>query len=264
MPIHPIITEMARTGRVLGEDGKEYRYHSGVSAAAGEALYRLAAALPPGARALEIGMASGTSSLQLLYGMEAGGGTLLTVDPGERRAYGGAGLANVRAAGYQGRFAFREEPSFLALPALVAAKESFDLVFIDGHHTFDYTFVDYFYSDLLLREGGYLLFHDVQMWSVSKVARFLRTHKEYSFLPGFSVPCTPAQRVRRYLGRLAQPWAWLRGGRRREGECQDGKGTVAVPLPAWGVREPMSFPHEMQAYRKTRHREVFWNEYHEF
>ena len=36
----------------------------------------------------------------------------------------------------------------------------FDFIFIDGWHTFDYTLVDMFYADRLLRIGGYLLIDD--------------------------------------------------------------------------------------------------------
>ena len=38
--------------------------------------------------------------------------------------------------------------------------ESLDFIFIDGWHTFDYTLVDFFYSDLLLKIGGIIIIDD--------------------------------------------------------------------------------------------------------
>ena len=47
-------------------------------------------------------------------------------------------------------------------------KKPFDFIFIDGWHTFDYTLVDMFYADRLLRIGGYLLIDDALHQGPSK------------------------------------------------------------------------------------------------
>ncbi len=59
--------------------------------------------------------------------------------------------------------------SYKALPDAVTRKEKYQLIFIDGWHTFDYTLVDFFYADLLLELGGFLVFDDVQLPAVAKV-----------------------------------------------------------------------------------------------
>jgi predicted O-methyltransferase YrrM len=268
MPIHPIVQSMQETGEAIGLDGIARRYHSGISAAACKNLYHLAASLPSNPEILEIGMAHGTSSLQLLYGSHNQNGRLTIIDPGEISSYDGAGLVNIKSADYGNRVIFMEEPSYTALPKLVQTGQTFDLCFIDGHHTFDFTFVDYFYCDLLLKEGGILIFHDAQMWSVSKVIRFLRTHKDYRHLVEFNVACTPVQRFKRLVLWLTKPfaliWNIFRQPRRSEGVSLAGKGTLRMPRPSFLVFEPPSFPQEMQAYVKIKSRAVFWNEYHDF
>jgi hypothetical protein len=40
------------------------------------------------------------------------------------------------------------EPSFLAMPRLLARGAKFDLVFVDGWHTFDFTLLDMFYAEV--------------------------------------------------------------------------------------------------------------------
>ena len=47
-----------------------------------------------------------------------------------------------------------EQKSFLAMPRLLQAGRKFDFCFVDGMHLFDYTALDLFYADLLVRVGG--------------------------------------------------------------------------------------------------------------
>lgn len=47
-----------------------------------------------------------------------------------------------------------EQKSFLAMPRLLQAGRKFDFCFVDGMHLFDYTLIDLFYADLLVRVGG--------------------------------------------------------------------------------------------------------------
>jgi hypothetical protein len=66
-----------------------------------------------------------------------------------------------------------EEGSEYALPRLAKdAPSSFDLVFVDGFHTFDHTLIDLFYATKLLRIGGYLIVDDAHWPSVGKVVRY--------------------------------------------------------------------------------------------
>jgi hypothetical protein len=88
----------------------------------------------------------------------------------------------VRRAGLSEKHRLIEQPNYLALPELVRSEEKFDLIFIDGWHTFDFAFVDLFYSDLLLKEGGILVFDDWGFPCVYHVTQFLEQHKPYQKL----------------------------------------------------------------------------------
>jgi predicted O-methyltransferase YrrM len=105
------------------------------------------------------------------------------VDPEQNTVHGGAALASLKRAGLDSVFELLEGPSHLMLPKLLEKGVVLDLGFIDGWHTFDYTLLDFFYIDKMLRPGGVVLFHDRSWPSKQKVIRFIRTHRRYEELP---------------------------------------------------------------------------------
>ena len=116
--------------------------------------------------------------------------------------YGGVGLAMVERANLGHLLEFDGRHNYLALPDLVSRGRRFDLIFIDGYHTFDYAFIDYFYADLLLRDGGYLVFDDWMLPNVHKVCWFLETHKDYELVgPDHDFPLKPSFQARMWLQR---------------------------------------------------------------
>ena len=157
---------------------------------------------------LEVGMANGSSTVALLKTLaENGGGHVTSIDPFQNKGengidygIGGQGVRNVAAAGFASMHRLMEAYDYIALPQLVAEKAQFDMVFIDGYHSFDYTFLDFFYADLLLKEGGICAFHDTGWPTVYKVTDFLMKNKAYT-------PLGP--RPSRYLSNVA-----MRGLRR--------------------------------------------------
>ena len=157
---------------------------------------------------LEVGMANGSSTVALLKTLaDNGGGNVVSIDPFQNRGengidygIGGQGVRNVAAAGFANMHRLMEAYDYIALPQLVAEKAQFDMVFIDGYHSFDYTFLDFFYADLLLKEGGICAFHDTGWPTVYKVTDFLMKNKAYT-------PLGP--RPSRYLSNVA-----MRGLRR--------------------------------------------------
>jgi len=131
------------------------------------------------------------------------------VDPEQNTVHGGAALASLRRAGLDSIFELLEGPSHLMLPRLLEKGVVLDLAFIDGWHTFDYTLLDFFYIDKLLRPGGVLLLHDRSWPSKQKVMRFITTHRRYKELP---VRSATRPGFFRWLRRVAAAkWHWLRG-----------------------------------------------------
>lgn len=133
------------------------------------------------ANCLEVGMANGVSSLVILENLPEGG-RLTSIDPNQPTDWAGAGLRNIAAAGFADQHRLIDAPDYLALPQLLESGERFDLVFIDGWHSFEYVLLDLFYADLLLRPGGVMGFDDCEMAATRKALRFLTSHRPYTEL----------------------------------------------------------------------------------
>jgi predicted O-methyltransferase YrrM len=91
----------------------------------------------------------------------------IIVDPFQSTDWHGIGVANLDRAGVD-LYELREEPSELVLPQLLRDGVEFDLVFIDGLHTFDQTFLDLYYANRLIKRGGYIIIDDATWPAVSK------------------------------------------------------------------------------------------------
>lgn len=145
------------------------------------------------ARCVETGVAYGASTVAIcgaLSGLEQSGVVCkhYGIDPCQYSDYNGAAIAALRRCGIAHLFELIEGPSHLMLPRLIGKAERVDMVFVDGWHTFDYTLLDVFFADKLLRPGGMLLMHDFFMPSKRKVWGWLRHHRKYRRIP---VPLRP-------------------------------------------------------------------------
>lgn len=163
---------------------------------------------------LEIGLAYGVSTLYICDAI-AGlphPGTHIVMDPYQNGKWRGAGLDNVRAAGYDRFIEFHEAPSELVLPRLVDEGRRIDLAFIDGLHRFDQAFVEFYYINRLLKPGGVVLFDDAARRSVNRVIRHALTYPAYEVYgtdhPG--IPASISGRLRRRLRRVPGAQALLR------------------------------------------------------
>ncbi|HTW92251.1 MAG TPA: class I SAM-dependent methyltransferase [bacterium] len=131
------------------------------------------------------------------------------VDPEQNTVHGGAALASLKRAGLDSVFELLEGPSHLMLPKLLEKGVVLDLGFIDGWHTFDYTLLDFFYIDKMLRPGGVVLLHDQSWPSKQKVIKFITTHRRYKELPVRSSTKTGFFKWLRRV--VTAKWHWLRG-----------------------------------------------------
>jgi predicted O-methyltransferase YrrM len=172
------------------------------------------------ATCLETGVAYGASTVAIcsaLSQLESRGSAVkhYGVDPVQTEVFGGAAIAALTECGLDHIFELCEGPSHLMLPSLIERNVTVDFVFIDGMHTFDYTLIDLFLSDKLLRPGGVLCLHDMHLPSKQKAASYLMKYRKYVRLPG------PKRRMRSRLGaaveeavrmRLSSSLAFLSAG----------------------------------------------------
>jgi predicted O-methyltransferase YrrM len=208
--------------KVWNSRGEKEQIRGEISGASCAKLQQLVA-LVDARRTLEIGCATGVSALAIVSQLEQLGGdrTHVAIDPNQTSygpdGYRGVGVETVRRAGLQQRFTLIEKPSHLGLPALLSEGQKFDLIFIDGWHSFDYAFVDYFYSDLLLNDGGILVFDDVGMPPIRHVCWFLETHKPYDFLGGVATLSTmhPWYKATRRWNPANHTWGSVQAYRKR-------------------------------------------------
>lgn len=135
-------------------------------------------------RTFEVGLLSGSSALAIMGAKpDVPGAMHIACDPYQRRLYNGQALDVIAQAGLAEKFEFMEEESHYAMPRLLLSDaERFDLVFIDGNHKFDYTLVEWFYSDKLLHSGGVILFDDCNWTMVQSVANFVEANCAYRFI----------------------------------------------------------------------------------
>lgn len=105
-------------------------------------------------------------------------------DPCQSSDFNNAARAALRECGTEQFFELLQGPAHMMLPKLIDLGQSLDFVLVDGWHTFDYTLIDIFLMDQLLRPGGFMLIHDMNMASKKKAARYLRTHRKYKVFKG--------------------------------------------------------------------------------
>ncbi len=121
----------------------------------------------------ETGCGYGKSAVSI---MAATGKPHIVIDPFQRN-YSYGGVNNIKKAGFGQLLNFREDFSHNVLPKLHEKQEKFDFIFIDGNHQFDGILIDFYYTDLLLEQGGYFMFHDTWMHSTRLVISFIKNNR---------------------------------------------------------------------------------------
>jgi predicted O-methyltransferase YrrM len=162
--------------------------HSNIKKEEGKILYKLIKDTKA-TKILEIGMAFGLSSLFILqslkyfhhkYNNDDVNYKLTSIDPFQLTQWNGLGIQNLKNAKLYANHKLIEEKSFIALPELIKKKKLYDIIFIDGWHTFDYTLNDLFISFLLVKLNGYIVIDDALHPGVNKVLKYIQTN--YQFL----------------------------------------------------------------------------------
>jgi predicted O-methyltransferase YrrM len=188
-----VLDRIVDTGTVETPDGETLSVHSNISGAEGEFLQRVIRHVRP-KRSLEVGFAYGLSTLYICEALvDVGADRHVAIDPyqfdvpaHERVCFSGfsgwrgVGVENVRRAGYAHLVEHVAERSEVALPRMCAEGRRFEFAFIDGYHTFEAVFVDFFFIDRMLPVGGVVAFDDLSYPAVKKLVRFVLLNRDYS------------------------------------------------------------------------------------
>lgn len=140
-------------------------------------------------KCLEVGMAFGISAFYILSNKFT---KLISIDPNQSTQWNNNGINLLKEFNYSDRHKCIQKKSYEALPQLLKKKgeKYFDFIFIDGWHTFDYTLVDFFYSNLLLKIGSIIIIDDALHDGVKVCVNYLNSN--YTFFKKLESPNTVA------------------------------------------------------------------------
>lgn len=190
-----VLRTILEAKQVIDAAGKAYRLDSNVAPDEGLYLYDLIKQYNM-TKTLEVGMAYGVSALYIAQAHHEIGlhqiklptghandetdSSHVVIDPFQSTQWNSIGSLNLMRAHLRQYVRLLEQESHFALPHLVMhEKGTYQLCFIDGMHLFDYTLVDFYYSDLLLMPHGFMIFDDAHMPSVQKVIAHALTNRAY-------------------------------------------------------------------------------------
>jgi predicted O-methyltransferase YrrM len=200
-PMNPVLQQLVETGCTETASGEWLPMHSQIPPLEGEFLQAILSDLKPKAT-LEIGLAYGVSSLYILDALSKQEGcTHIVVDPCQfdPNLWNGCGLRNIEKAGFRAMVDFHHAPSHEALPEILKTGQRIDFAFIDGWHTFDYSFIDFFYAHKMLNVGGVIALDDANVPSVRKLARYILANHAYSVYECLETYNQPVVKRRRVL-----------------------------------------------------------------
>jgi predicted O-methyltransferase YrrM len=177
-----VLEKILETGEFAGPKEQLIKVRGQIPREEGEFLQKIITDLKPKVT-LEVGLAYGISALFICDALDQSSGARhIVIDSHQLTDVWdeGAGLHNLKKAGYEKIVEFHDAESQRALPQLEASGLKIDFAFIDGAHTFDHVLVDFFYIDRMLRIGGVVAFDDADWPTVGKVCRFIIKNRNYS------------------------------------------------------------------------------------
>jgi predicted O-methyltransferase YrrM len=164
---------------------------------------------------METGVANGLSTLASTLAAASQGGSHVGIDPCQRTDHNETALVLLEEFGLRDSFTLMDGPAHTQVSTLINQQKKFDLIFIDGMHLFDFKLVDFFLCDLVLRDRGFLLLHDLLLPSVKKTTRFIDRHKDYLQIKTPELRPPIIRRVRYLAGAFVKQrpmWYWWPNG----------------------------------------------------
>lgn len=205
--VSDVIDHMVERKSATGDEGRELPISEfAVPAQAGLLLESAAADVAPRI-SIEVGCASGLSTLYICRGrMKAGDlppRSCHVIDPHQGYS-ANIGLHAIRRAGIEKAIQFHAAPSHDALPDMLRSGIRAQFAFIDGMHLFDTLMNDLYYCDLLLDVGGVLAVHDMWMPALQHVVSFWLANRAYRIeaIHAGRLKPEPCESVKRGCGAL--------------------------------------------------------------
>ncbi len=200
MKVEQLLKEIYEKGIVKDAQGRSFKVDSHISKDEGEWIQKLIKTHIDVNKTLEIGCAYGSSSLFICAGLAGRAlATHIIIDPYQNSDWHGIGVYNLKRAGFD-FFELIEKPSEFALPEIVQKSSgTFDLVFIDGWHTFDHTLLDLFYANRLVKVGGFIVVDDCNFPSVAKAVDYMLAYPAYQLYDQAPTEFRPKQKMLRSI-----------------------------------------------------------------
>jgi predicted O-methyltransferase YrrM len=210
--LNTVLEEIIKNGTTRSVDGKLKKVISQISEEEGKLIQNSINEINA-VVSVEVGLAFGTSALYICDALIKTERTKhYVIDPYQMYpdSYGGIGLNNLKKAGYESIVEFIDKPSHQALVSLETQGVKVDFAFIDGWHTFDYTLVDFFLVDKILKTGGIVILDDSDWPAIKKICSFIANNLSYEFIGGSvqrsylknkSQTSNPLKRIKNYLSK---------------------------------------------------------------
>ncbi|MCH7962750.1 MAG: class I SAM-dependent methyltransferase [Bacteroidetes bacterium] len=180
MEPNSLIEKIFNSMQVQDDQGNVFKLSGNIDRTEGDYIYDIIKQNKDISKTLEIGCGYGLSSLFICSALQKRDNAKHTIiDPFQYKEYYGIGITNLKRTGCT-FFELIEEPSEYALAKLTQTQtEALDLIFIDGWHTFDHIMLDLFYSNRLLKIGGYLIIDDCRLPSIAKAISYFSKYPAY-------------------------------------------------------------------------------------
>ncbi|MBT8486262.1 MAG: class I SAM-dependent methyltransferase [Phycisphaerales bacterium] len=204
-PLDAVLEEMLRTKRAPGDDGRTIDVSEYAVPAGAAQVLEAAARSANAASMVEIGMASGISTLAICRGRKAAGPALPrsyhVIDPHQRH-FADCGLVALERAGVRAMVDFHRAPAHLVLPRLLERDAAIGFAFVDGLHQMDNVISELYLLDMMLPIGGVVALHDMWMPGLQHAVSYWLANRAYEPVTtqDGAFVATPCESVKRGCG----------------------------------------------------------------
>ena len=141
-------------------------------------------------KVLEIGMNYGLASVFILQSLKYFYETnndeeklyykLTSIDPDQEKKWGNIGIDHLKKMKLIYNHKLIEEKAYLVLPDMINRKKIFDIIFINGYNKLDKITMYMFYSEIIVKVGGYIVINNITNIGINKIIRYVE--KNYDTL----------------------------------------------------------------------------------